>query len=40
LEPATVSTSDGLAAGRARGEATMLERGESALFEVEIEVFP
>ena len=40
LEPATVSTSEGLAAGRERGEATTLEPGESAHFEVEIEVFP
>jgi hypothetical protein len=40
LEPATVSTSEGLAAGRARGEATTLEQGESAHFEVEIEVLP
>jgi hypothetical protein len=40
LEPATVSTSEGLAAGRARGEAITLEQGESAHFEVEIEVLP
>ena len=40
LEPATVSTSEGLAAARARGEATTLEQGESAHFEVEIEVLP
>jgi Domain of unknown function (DUF4432) len=40
LEPASVSTSEGLAAARARGEATMLEPGGAAHFEVEIEVLP
>jgi hypothetical protein len=40
LEPASVSTSEGLAAARARGEATMLEPGRDAHFEVEIEVLP